>query len=767
MMREQFAIAMVALAYLCSVKNHQTRVWSESGQRLRCQFPKRHWFMTLVHQQGLQEHLSRRNATATFRLEGLMTFNPGIAAEDVLSEYPAREELQIWKHFWACQGSLYTVLACECFVFQEVQDIYTYSDVRNAEPQPLRGRRNALSPFLPANCQTEHMLGLPGTLLQCGGRGEGQTAMSVRDVLARWGLELTDQTLAVPVSEPIASLLSRGFWCSIGLLGPWSLPKELFEDEQFPPDELSELVYRPEEHWSSNLSYEKVSCLVQRVRSWAPLLLQNPSGDDDDNNLLRLELADTVQWFDTLKDNMEHQGRPARYSSHVMIASVFLSMMLATRRRMAEVIPLALKLALPGLDFGDLAKHIHFPRTTTLARAATYLDFAYMMLCREDFKREPHLLYVWADSSPQGGREWFMSMHACVAQGSVVDTFKVVNQLIRARPDLADHVESEELDFDELMHCNSTLQANLWHHKNIPVAMGSGRTRLEDKTSCLLHAMALESASRDDLAHPLKHVVAVTSDMGTELQLGHFHSLNPEDLLPTWLHAADFSGDDVQELPSDDDVSQPQRPQPLPQQNPVSDEPQPVMPSCLTVAGCLHIFHNLISDLHTKMEWFNEFWDQLKDIAELLADRHLRDRFIHQCIRGSAAAHFEGDFNLAGVSKLYEKRWQVLVKCLDALMPLLDPLRQAWNYGQFRAGGGGNIEATCPAGVEKALNSALFIHYLHMVYGVHKLLTNFEQWLESCPCHHQDQDSGGFMCKGRKRRSKSETSLKQSLSYER
>ena len=405
-----------------------------------------------------------------------------------------------------------------------------------------------------------------------------------------------------------------------------------------------------------------------------PLLLQNPNGDDDDNNLLRLELADTVQWFDTLKDNVEHQGRPSRYSSHVMIASVFLSMMLATRRRMAEVIPLALKLALPGLDFGDLAKRIHFPRTRTLARAATYLDFAYMMLRREDFKREPHLLYVWADSSPQGGRQWFMSMHACVAQGSVVDTFKVVNQLIRARPDLADHVESEELDFDERMHCNRTLQANLWRRKNIPVAMGSGRTRLEDKTSCLLHAMALESASRDDLAHRLKHVVAVTSDMGTELQLGHFHSLTPEDLLPTWLRAADFSGDDAQELPSDDDVSQPQRPQPLPQQNPVSDEPQPVMPSCLTVAGCLRISNNLITDLHTKMEWFDEFWDQLKDIAELLADRRLRDRFIHQCVRGSAAAHVEEDFNLAGVSKLYETRWQVLVKCLDALMPLLDPL---------------------------------------------------------------------------------------------
>ncbi|CAE7832485.1 unnamed protein product [Symbiodinium sp. CCMP2592] len=725
---------MTTVVYLCAVENHQTRVWSESGQRLRCQFPKKPWFLELVQEHDLAEWLSvrNRNDSVKFALHGIMSICPGISADDLLSEYPKRSELGVWRSFWTAQGSLYTVLVKECLVFQEPQEVHTYLDVRHAEPRPLRGRPNALSPFLPSNCKPERMLNVPGVLWQCDSSSRIGN-MTVQDALQRWGLELTEASVAVPVVQPVAGLIVRGAWSSVGLLGHWTLPQELFETADFPPDELKEKLFRQEPHWSTTLSHQQVSLLADRVRSWAPVLLTN--SNEEAAGLMQLELADMIQWFETLQRNLEHQPRPSHYPSHVMIAAVFLAFLLGSRTHMAEAIPLALKLALPGLDFDDLAKHVKCPKTTTLARASTYMDFAYLMLCRERWKQTPHLLFAWADSSPQSGREWFMSMEACIPESSLIETFQVVNKLIRARPDLQDHFESRELDLDELLHCSRTLQANLLHHKNIPVAMASGKTRLEDKVSCLLHVLALESDSRAFLTQQLSRVVSWTTDLGLEVQVPQFQAKDPETLVPTWLHASLPVETDVQDIPSDSEVSLHDGDG---QNLAAAEQPRldtSLMPSCLIVPGLLHVCHNLAADLHEKMQLWEPFWEQLKDVAELLAERHLRERLINQCVRGSAAAHLEPDFQQAGMSKLYEKRWQNVISCLDCLMPLLEPLRQVWNYDTYVSDSG--IDRSVLQGVDKALGSPMFFHYLHMVWAVHKLVFNFECWVEGCPCHHE------------------------------
>ena len=58
---------------------------------------------------------------------------------------------------------------------------------------------------------------------------------------------------------------------------------------------------------------------------------------------------------------------------------------------------------------------------------------------------------------------------------------------------------------------------------------------------------------------------------------------------------------------------------------------------------------------------------------------------------------------------------------------------QAWDHAKFVEEGCLNSgEATA---VTEAMSCSLFRQYIYMVYSVHKLLTNFESWLESCPCH--------------------------------
>ena len=75
--------------------------------------------------------------------------------------------------------------------------------------------------------------------------------------------------------------------------------------------------------------------------------------------------------------------------------------------------------------------------------------------------------------------------------------------------------------------------------------------------------------------------------------------------------------------------------------------------------------------------------------------------------------------------KLYEKRWQVVIAVLTHVLPVFDNLRQAWDGDKF----------SLADSVTSALSSSLFCRYIWMIHLVHKLLSNFELWLESCACH--------------------------------
>lgn len=103
-------------------------------------------------------------------------------------------------------------------------------------------------------------------------------------------------------------------------------------------------------------------------------------------------------------------------------------------------------------------------------------------------------------------------------------------------------------------------------------------------------------------------------------------------------------------------------------------------------------------------------------------------------------AEREPEFMNAGIAPLYEKRWQATVLCIDNLFPIFEPFCQAWDHSRFTSPGAlPSGEATA---VTDAVSSNLFRQYVFMVHSVHKLVSGFESWLESCPCHHLAKKSG-------------------------
>ena len=164
------------------------------------------------------------------------------------------------------------------------------------------------------------------------------------DCLSEWQCQSLDDLLALPVLGPIAALILPGSWQSIGMLGFLPIPRPLFEG--FPPASLSVKTWVQDAHWSVDLAPATLTRHLDRLRSWAPVLLEAAARDEEDEpdggNAVRMELADTVQWFDRLRKQLIVHAKlekPARYESHILIAAVLLAFRLGSRKYMAEVLP--------------------------------------------------------------------------------------------------------------------------------------------------------------------------------------------------------------------------------------------------------------------------------------------------------------------------------------------------------------------------------------------------------------------------------------------
>ena len=86
----------------------------------------------------------------------------------------------------------------------------------------------------------------------------------------------------------------------------------------------------------------------------------------------------------------------------------------------------------------------------------------------------------------------------------------------------------------------------------------------------------------------------------------------------------------------------------------------------IRVYGLQHCVNNANQDVHTVLNWWNEFFSRLKHFEALLAIPERRKRFQHTCVRGSALE--PQSYKLDNWSqRLYEKRWREVVAFLKRL----------------------------------------------------------------------------------------------------
>ena len=723
----RFIFAMAAVFWLVHAPDlHQRRSVNEDGvKRRRLSFPSSGFLQCLLE----THRFERQTRQSNYKIFGLACAKPGVTFRDMLS-ICNRQELRTWTSYFGKDAHGYTIQSSESFIFK--QPLIVHSCLReDGGTQPLDTRNFPLAPFFPSGWKLSDLSSVQGSLQMGPSMRQECTAAFA---MQRWPNPRPEGPVALPVVDPIASLIARGVWGSIGFLASWPLPCLLFAGRDFPPNEtLPARDSRSSESCDGmefpdvaagslqcgpvSLNSQSLDRVTDQVRALAERLLPlvpEPTQRAADTRLFE----EVLGWMERFAVGLAGDGR-SRHTTETLFNGVFFGACLNSVKNARKAIPLAMKLAIPDLDLESLSKQ--FPEDATLRRASTYLDLAFTLFARELWSEQPSFHWAWADSSPQSSRDWLMLRHVSCSKAEVLETFRSVNKLILGREDFEQHFEATSLDLSEVGSLHNALSRNIQEHACLPVAMGSARVSIEDKCSAFLHSTVLECNGINSLRQHLDNFVSWTTDLGVEVGIPAFVSLKWQDLLPAFFQQP-LEGD---VMLAEDGAGDPA---------PASGEPVPLMPRALIVPGALHLIHNLTSDLHNRLPFWNEFFEHLKHIVHLLAVRHERERFLATCVRHTASAEFESLFERVNMSGLYEKRWQAVLKALQALLPVFEALRGAWSREAFLHGSA-DSDAGAAAGVDAALKSSKFCAYVFMVHAVHEVLGKFQDWLEACPCH--------------------------------
>ena len=167
-----------------------------------------------------------------------------------------------------------------------------------------------------------------------------------------------------------------------------------------------------------------------------------------------------------------------------------------------------------------------------------------------------------------------------------------------------------------------------------------------------------------NLAPFLRSHVSWTTDLGVEVGMTSFRDRDWVELLPAWLRDGMLEADGI----GDDDAHE----------NPGRVGVHDLMSHTLVVPGSLHLMHNAISDLHSRLSYWKTSWERLTAFDRLLNNQRYRERYVAQCLLGTPAeaeAHTFRDFS----GKLYEKRWNATILFMCNLAPLIDCLQRTWD----------------------------------------------------------------------------------------
>ncbi len=303
----------------------------------------------------------------------------------------------------------------------------------------------------------------------------------------------------------------------------------------------------------------------------------------------RPECERLAVWMDRLEQMLNqrcdwnHRGnRGNEYPITFLLNCAFMSGLLHQNADMTRAIAMAMKLYLPKSLAESLMKRfgtMKTPSPATMSRFQLTLDVGYMLWWREFmtkhlfslaegllFSSKSAPVYLLADSSPQGGKDWFMvewnSISYCFdtnfwevgRSNPATYALKLHNELMDLRlqckgldpeSDEAARELSSHL-IEQIAKHSDALQRAAWTHCLPAMSLGMGHTTVDDKMHALLFALHHESGRWKHVRSLINSCVSITSDWGTEAHLQKVPNVDLFDVFPYWCEAT-FFDDDLEE----------------------------------------------------------------------------------------------------------------------------------------------------------------------------------------------------------------------------
>lgn len=543
--------------------------------------------------------------------------------------------------------------------------------------------------------------------------------------------------------DVIADLVFRGRWHNLVSSASWPHPWwRGWPDVEWATQQRN-LFWKPDVEFAPTPA--QLHVVARNLRMWAPHILE---ADDES----RLDLEQTVRildsWHFSLADpNATMQstgsGRQRRYTATFLLRVVIAAFALRDKAKLKEVVAQQLlPLMPPGLrDLATqaLGTHWHIPRFNT--RLCLMLDCALMLHRRHTMDAEGPLAmtrYGFADSSPQGDRDWLISKVRCIPTAELGAVFAATVELTADAAEMEQARRCPSDDEPELPPATldrkalfRVLKENAMSLTCVPTALGYGRTSLMDKCGALLYSYFLE-VGLPNLAEFLSSFSSFTTDMGTELGLPEVSNVNFLDLLPRWICDGALLAD-TDAVGSELHVDF-------------------FYMWAMPVAGVLHILANASKDVHRCLVHWTWFYGQLKTVESLICVPHKIGRFLETCVVGTAYASYTAMFRRKQ-HKLYDKRWQEVYDFCRRLDPKLEILAAAWDSNKFLSGMNEDDRrededgeaSLSPGELTATLNTKFFRAYVNLVTLLGEVSANLAKFAEQCPCHRHLQADGEYV----------------------
>eukprot|EP00971_Amphidinium_carterae_P352264 6492516-Amphidinium_carterae.1 len=341
--------------------------------------------------------------------------------------------------------------------------------------------------------------------------------------------------------DPLLFLMKQGAWagliCQQRWLEGWrnTRLRQLFEPITFPHNAwLEQLRARnllhaniPDETSSLQgyLNPASAASMAYTLRKHSTTILEAVAEDDLEDEQIKMESL--VRYLDRVSQTTLPKGPQHVYDASRIILALLAAMLIRNVHELQTVVWAGLAAAAPHLSRSAIQQMLgacKLPSGATLSKKQLRVDAALCCYWQRRFAEQQFSIYVWGDSSPQAGSDYLITILELVKKDFLIEALGACHRLWTSVQALQEGAYRDDLPAIAEIAATRSDAASLLEqavliHRQVPAAIGSGAASVDAKARLIVHKFLVEAASVRKATQLLNDIVAVCTDMGTELAI--------------------------------------------------------------------------------------------------------------------------------------------------------------------------------------------------------------------------------------------------------